>query len=47
MYWEVGIKIGDEAGQVTVHPQALAGPCGTTQWNTLWRWRLRCIRTAY
>ena len=24
MYWEVGIKIGDEAGQVTVHPQALA-----------------------
>lgn len=23
MYWEVGIKIDDEAGQVTVHPQAL------------------------
>ena len=24
MYWEVGIKIGSESGQVTVHPQALA-----------------------
>ena len=24
MYWEVGIKIGAESGQVTVHPQALA-----------------------
>jgi len=23
MYWEVGIKIGNESGQVTVHPQAL------------------------
>tara|TARA_X000001388_G_C2207279_1_gene113649 strand:+ start:878 stop:1057 length:180 start_codon:yes stop_codon:yes gene_type:complete len=23
MYWEVGIKIGAESGQVTVHPAAL------------------------
>ena len=23
MYWEVGIKIGQERGQVTVHPQTL------------------------
>ena len=23
MYWEVGIKIGAESGQVTVHPDAL------------------------
>ena len=23
MYWEVGMKIGAERGQVTVHPQAL------------------------
>lgn len=23
MYWQVGIKIGQECGQVTVHPQAL------------------------
>jgi hypothetical protein len=24
MYWQVGIKINQECGQVTVHPQALA-----------------------
>ena len=23
MYWEIGIKIGAESGQVTVHPAAL------------------------
>jgi hypothetical protein len=23
MYWQVGIKIGQERGQVTVHPQTL------------------------
>jgi len=23
MYWEVGIQIGEESGQVTVHPAAL------------------------
>ena len=44
MYWEVGIKIGAESGQVTVHPAAYWRASGAMRLNTHWRWRLPCIQ---